>query len=754
MMKQSLKKWLTISVSAVLLAVAVRGIVWACAGGDWDGTESSDFAPEAFIDTPYTPFFFSDNYYYDIYYDTQHDTRFSDDNVREWTTYIGKGADAAKFVDYILNAADAKSLFSLLRSTKASLPDSVARVKSLKALEGDKTVQFVQYALFAKRSEVFATNNADYWTEDRKAPEANTLGGLEKELITGMEAAGKNKDAFLQQRYWFQLVRYYFFYDREKAIATFSKYANAFPKNHTYYRTLAYAAGAHYKQGRFAEANYYYSLVFAGDDQLKTVAHWSFHPQEERDWKQTLALCKTPEEKATCWQMLGTFYDDELRSMKEIYKLSSKSEKLDLLLSRLINKLEYDSEYSYRDTFLKPNRAEAYKWVKATADGGEVSNKFLWHVATGYLAFLSGDYATAHTSYAKAGSNMPSTTLANKQLRLLKLLADVGELKRISATDETRLLPELQWLLVTLPKDETVGALRYSHATDWVQNTMAKAYEAQGDIAKAECFVHKAAYYGNEQKVEVIRTFLDKGYKAGAYEAFCKEIADLTVADIDEMKGIKLAFKDDLGGAVALMKTVNNATELPGNPFNGWVNDCHDCDHMAPQKIKYTKLSFLEKLAAMEAKVKSGQEVYTNAILLGNAFYNMSFFGNARQFSASRIIEFGADPTTIDWIFRSMLVDNAVAEKYYKQALDAAVNDEQRAKATYMLAKCERNGWYSKLLYLDKSKDNEYYYGGLDTAIEVQIQRTWFAKLKQYQQTAYYAEVLEECGYFRNYLGK
>ena len=103
---------------------------------------------------------------------------------------------------------------------------------------------------------------------------------------------------------------------------------------------MAYAAGAYYKLKNYSKANYYYSKVYDGCNALKTVAHYSFHPQEENDWKATLALCANNEEKITLWQMLGVFYSDETRAMKEIYQLNPHSEKLNLLLTRAINKEE------------------------------------------------------------------------------------------------------------------------------------------------------------------------------------------------------------------------------------------------------------------------------------------------------------------------------------------------------------------------------------------------------------------------------
>lgn len=47
-------------------------------------------------------------------------------------------------------------------------------------------------------------------------------------------------------------------------------------------------------------------------------------------------------------------------------------------------------------------------------------------------------------------------------------------------------------------------------------------------------------------------------------------------------------------------------------PFNGKIKDCYDCDHEAPQQVKYSKLSFLKKMSEMKNHV--GNPVRSNSI--------------------------------------------------------------------------------------------------------------------------------------------
>ena len=203
-----------------------------------------------------------------------------------------------------------------------------------------KTIAFLDYLSLAKKAEVFAVNNLEYeWDyESKKKNPYYSAKPLNGKMQQGYVQAN---DPFLKQRYWFQLERSYFFNDSaQKAIRFFESSEKGFPKNELYYRTMAYAAGAYYKLKNYTKANYYYSKVYDGANALKTVAHYSFHPQEETDWKATLALCANNEEKITLWQMLGVFYEDQPRAIQEIYALNPRSEKLNLLLTRAVNEIE------------------------------------------------------------------------------------------------------------------------------------------------------------------------------------------------------------------------------------------------------------------------------------------------------------------------------------------------------------------------------------------------------------------------------
>ncbi|MBN9298200.1 MAG: hypothetical protein J0I41_14395 [Filimonas sp.] len=732
---------------------AIYGIVWACAGG-WDEEYgNSGFTPEAFVDSAYAPFFYSEDWaYYNIRYDQAHDTRFSKSNVTEWRSYFSNKVPASE-LDYLLNTASQGAIDSGAAYTSGRIKKLSPAIASYTLFQQKEAGEFLAYLSLAKQSETFVLIEDDVWSGDKKkAVNAKAVDALTTKLQSALD---KQQNTFIKQRIWFQLVRAKYFRSAWKeSIAIFDKYKAVFPANEVYYRTLAYAAGDYYKQGNYAQANYYYSLVFKSSDALKVVAHWSFHPQEEKDWNATLALCKNNDERTTLWEMLGLFYHDEMRSIKEIYKLEPKSEKLNLLLVRVVNKTEqrfnFHNENYYQDGngFVDKDSAAMIntKEIGAIADAGNTDKPYLWHLAYGYMNFLSNKMDVANKYISKAEKNLPKQKLAEAQVRLLKLAVKVGSVKTINNSFEKNVLEDFSWLKNF--NDSTAEAFRHADLWNWVRNRMAQKYQSQKEWVKAECYVHGSDFFVDNNKVEELKALKTKS-NATPYEQFFVSLSAYNMSDLLEYQAIRDAYNNKIDDAIAKMKQVNAPTQLLGNPFNGFIKDCHDCDHAAPQKVKYNKLTFLQKMKEMQDKITAGQDVYGNARLLGNAFYNMSHYGNARYFYESKIIGSGDySPLAIDSVFRATLTDMHWAKYYYNLALQNAQTNELKAQCQYLQAKCERNDWFTKNIF--SNRDNEW---NIPDALPDASAMSSFKILKdQYSNTAYYNELIRECGWFDTYV--
>jgi hypothetical protein len=736
-----------LAVLCSLVAFGTYGILFACADYFWGYDYDSNFTPEAYVDESYSPLFFApQDVFYSIGFEVDYTSRFNRDIVAEWSGYL-KGKFTDKELSFLLlnDSADArvKELY-IAAQKKQKLPVPYARLSAT----DPQVKEFVEFLYYAKEIESSSTTPLNSWSYDEVQPAApvnpKTLAQVEK-------LYNETSDPFLKNRYWFQTMKAYFYSSNKQGTVTFFEKTKAgVPQNILYYRGLSYIAGVYYKKKDYTTSNYLYSVVFDKCPALRTVTAYNFHPQEQKDFQASLALAKTPEEKAGLWALFG-YYADEKTAIREIYKLNPASEHLDYLLTRLVNKeevrlndMEFKSATAYKQTMKEQINKDALQLVITIAKEEKTGKPHLWNLAAGYLNILAGNNSQALQLIEKADKKGPKSELASNQIRLLKLINTLSSTTKMDEKSEGKLLAELDWLYHI--KDSEDEVFRYRNALGWSKQYIASLYAIQQNVVMAELFNGNTAFYQTSSNAEAMKAFLHKTDKS-PWEKLAAGIYGITLSDIYEYQAVMNAYAGKLDEAIALMEqsAEGKDVELYGNPFNGKIKDCHDCDHAASQKVKYTKLSFLKKMKEMQSLVDKGQDVYNNSLLLGNAYYNMTYFGNARVIYYNDIInQYG---NYIDEYYQPVLLNCTTANQYYEKAFNAAANAEQKAKCVYMMAKCERNAFYTKEYHTKND-----FWGEPEVAFQA-----WngFKKLKtEYSNTRYYKEVINECGYFRKYVGK
>jgi len=734
MMKKIYWKMCAALCSAVAVVMIAYGVIYACAGGDefW----MSDFAPEAYVnDSSYMPLFYAPTeVFYGIGFDTEHVSRFNEANVEDWLKYIGDNADTETVKTLLLNDEDGK--ITALLNTAVQTKKRAAAPYDVMNVADEKVKNFITFMQLAKEIETSSTFKFEYWDYDetKKAPvtSAQVVARAEK-------LYAETKDTFLKNRYWFQAMKANFYSaNRGNAINFFEKTQNTIEHNTLYYRGLAYVAGAQYKAKNYTVSNYLYSVVFHGCPALRTMAAYNFHPQEQADFQAALTLTKTADERAALWALFG-YYADEVLAIQEIYKVNPKSEHLDYLLTRLVNKQEwvlngesFHSADEYRKHLKEKSNKEALQVVTTIAREGKTHTPHLWNLAAGFLNIYAGNNALATQLFDKVEKEGPKSALATDQLHVLRLFNTLHSTTTMTAAAEGRLVTDLNWLYNAKKEN---NELRDSQLYFWSRQYISFLYKQQGNAVYAELFNPDVTFYRKPANTEAMKAFLHKGAHT-PWETMIKKSYNVTLGEIYEYQGIMSAYAGKLDEAIGFFQQgkVGDA-ELLGNPFNGKIKDCHDCDHAAAQKVKYTKLAFLQKMKEMQMHIDKNEDVYNNSLLLASAYYNMTYYGNARVFYYNRIV--GQDGNDIDEYFAPQLLNCATADRYYKMAFAAATTDEQRAKCVYMMAKCERNHKFKG----DPEHESLAWDG--------------FVQLKtKYAQTKYYKEVLKECGYFSIYLNQ
>ncbi|PJJ10454.1 hypothetical protein CLU83_3876 [Flavobacterium sp. 1] len=753
-MKKTFLKKLLIVFSA--LTLLVYGTIYACSDGDWGWSFDSNFTPETFVDKSYSPLFLSSDVFYGIGFDTEHLTRFNSENIKDWSAYLENRINE-KDLNFFLtdsSSADVADLFMYYKKGKAN-KTSEKWNKKIK-LDDSKTKDFLFFLNDAQIVETYSTQRFDSWGYDET---------VKKQVISDLkwiksleQKYNETKDPFLKNRYWFLTVKANFYSDKPaNGITFFNQTEKAAPKNTLYYRALAYLAGIEYRQKNYAKSNFLYSKVFDKCPTMRVVSAYCFHPQEEKDWKQSLGMAKTDEEKAALWAIHG-YYNDEEKAIAEIYKLQPKSPHIDYLLTRLINNQENKIDRSFKDKTVLENKKRAKDSIRKTAinlvakiaESNKTVQPYLWNVAAGYLETLNGNFKQADKNFNEAENKMPKTPLAVSQVRVLRLVNNLSKIDQLNPENEKTILADLSWLYLELPK-KPIDDFRYENATAWSQNYLASLYRSQKNTVMTEIFNHESGYYDNEKQLLEMKAFLSKTNKT-EIEKIGASIYSIQLADINYFQAVKATFQNKIPEAIAFMKQSDKLqnTVFYGNPFLGNIKDCHDCDHQAPQKKKYTMLDFLTIIQKLQENVAKQTDVYNNSILLGNAFYNITHFGNARLFHEGNIAGYGSSPDYFRDPIRDMIINCSLAKAYYQKASASAKNNEQKAKTQYMIAKCERNEYYNK----------KYYSLNLSTW-DIQDDQTnfiaWqgFKSLKtNYSKTKYYNEIINECGYFKTYVQK
>ena len=771
-------------VSSVAL-FTVYGIIYACGGGDdWDFFGyNSNFTPETFTDKSYSPLFLSGDVFYGIGFDTQHNSRFNEDIKSDWKNYLKTKMDTAS-VSYFL-IGDVTSMYSndtKISKNKTEITDLHVFFKTKKAnatslkwskkvnLKEDKIKSFIEFLYLAQKIETVSINE-DYWSYNPVV--AKTFNDLK--MIQSIENVyNTTADSFLKNRYWFLTVKANFYSsNKQKAVEFFNKTEKSVPKNILYYRALSYVAGIKYQQKKYSESNYLYAQVFDKCPEMRVVTAYSFHPQNEADWNKSLAMAKDNKEKAALWAIHG-YYKDEAQAIEKIYAVDPKSEHLNYLLTRLVNKQEQDINNSFEESAkenvpakklsVAENKAmnkskidnKAFDLVSKIATAGNTEKPYLWNIALGYLQTLKGDYTTADANFDKAEKIMLKTELAKYQLRLLRFVNNMSKIDKLTDRNEQTILADLNWLYQELPKTYKGGEFRYQNASSWSRNYLAALYKANNNAVMTEIFGESRysywndgnGFYDNEKNLLAMKAFLAKPNKT-EIEKIGAGIYSLKLKDINNFQAVQATFKNKIPEAIAFLTETDSVqySNFLGNPFNGNIKDCHDCEHAAYQKKKYSQMEFLTTIKSMQDKVAQKEDLYTNNLLLGNAFYNITHFGNGRTFYEISIVGYGSGPYSFRDSMKKMITNCDLPKMYYQKAFEAAATKEQKAKCVYLLSKCERNEYYN-----NKYNNVANWWSVEDDKINFIAWNGFRTLKKDYSDTKYYQDVIAECGYFKTYI--
>lgn len=636
----------------------------------------------------------------------------------DWGAYFGTAIAGADW-ERVLYRASAKEL-AALRVAIASggtaprgyeaLANAVASRTSMR----DQALRAVDYVALARELEPYASF-------DVSPPRVDVRKRLRALATAGEQAATKAGDAFLAQRFAFQHVRLAF-YTRDWRYAVDAHGARAAvlagPSADLAGRARYYAAGALRQQGDVARANLELARIHASTPSLAGAAAQDFQPMEDKDWKATLAMAKDVRERTELWRLVGLKLDG-VAAAQEIVKLDPTSDLLGLLVVRELGRIESTSAGVWgtppaADVAAAQQAAanlEQLAMTIAAAPGAD--RPWLMQLVAGHLAARRGDLKAARARLAAAQRLRPNDAKVAGQARasLALALAQSGPVGGAVGNELARTITAVG------PDFGRMSALTLE-----VRGRLADAALKAGRPVDAEFLRPDGpATAARWTDAKFLKQMIARANKnATAYDRFVTG-GSYTRAALEQELALRNLLDGKFADAAKAFATRRAASSALGtDPFVTHIVDCHDCDHATYASAPWTHATMVARMAAL-VKIANGkgQPAAEAALELGNAFYNMTWYGNAR------VVLDGTHQTTRD---------TAQAARWYKRAYEQGKRREFKAKAAFYAAKAELQALITKQ------------YQPYEEATVLPVPTTWYPVVKTFADTQYYQEVLRECG--------
>lgn len=714
-------------------------IILGCAGEMWEVEDELTFTPEVVTEYSYWPFIFSETNY-NGYYSYVPD---SPGAVDEWAEFL-KGALSRNDIHCLLNSED----FSDIQRIKYAI-EKGKKFYNGYAITDAKVKQFIDFLWLAKQNEQ-TLGEYNYWDyENITFTKSPKVAGFYLKLI---QAFNQEKNPFLKSRYWFQLVKHHFYESKPEVFTQFFENTEKqFAHNRLYYDAIRHYAGKiddPIKRCLIAAEMFHYS------PQFRLRAAVMFNPIDQPTFEDVLKKATTPQQKEAIWAMYG-FFVDELQAIKQLYALNPKSEHLDFLLGRIVNKLEYLGSNPYLDSETAESRATV-KQVGEVLEGivakGNLLHTNYWRLGLGYLYAMDGNTNLSNAEFDKIDLKKENK-LFQQQIKLLRYYNHMKGIEKFDANEEEKYLafskecPRISYYDFRYqgPDYTPIAGIyfRTSGFYRWLDFRIADLYRKQNEVEKAELFNYQEGFILNVEGVRRMKAFLKNPSNSKLIESM-KPHYPHDLNELSLFEGIMLVHMADFQAAkTAFSESSYQNDTLEFDPFQSAMKDTighynyeyETGNRKFCQTCTYTYKTFVEKLIRLESEIKTSRKPFYQHLLLAHAMYNISFQANGASFHF---------PIPYDF---NLIGNLDYSKKHYLKALSLTKDADRQAKIWFQLAKIERNQYYMQEVY-SKSEENREVIDDF---------KAWmgFQQLaKQYKNTATYQEALRECGYFRTYVDK
>ncbi|MCB0588451.1 MAG: hypothetical protein KDD06_24375 [Phaeodactylibacter sp.] len=764
---------------AILLAVfsnlALPAPANACGPIDESYHYFNLFVPEWMFGQEYSPAFYTSNEYQNIWSSPD----YSDDNLQSWLSFF-RNSVGREALERVLTGRYTENYGSVER-------DALVRSVLFKGskLPAGQVKASQRYLLLALEIEKLADRANTPWSY-----EPDTLGREETLALIGrLETALKQeKDPFLKERYAFQLIKSYRYSGQpEKAVEAFNgHFRGSAEKSLIYYWALDHLAGIQLQLGQKAQGFYNFLTVFSACRSRRYSAYYSFNIPSEEIWEDTYALCGAPEEKALMHFLRGSKEGIlGLHDAEEIFSLVGNHEWLRLLAAREVNKMEslnlsYFNEEPIESLFQNleqngsllqsPEHAEyAARLLQfASTVYYNYRGDHFWAATKAYLEFLLGRFDAARATLAE---NKDMKGPYNKVKREIELALFIFGRKQFSAEEEGFIAREI----ISLFDDERGTFYTDRNNEEFILDLLAYKARQRGDVLMADFLGRNllSTFKVDPRigRVDSLLEFIGRPRHTGLELLALKhytgnqgpwaDYSDMPDSLLEKMKYEVLDIKGTLlmrspgrlEEALDIFESLPAGYDFPleHNPFNMRINDCvWDCPPRT--SASFTRITFVRKLIEIRDIARNSNSA-VDYYLLGNAYYNMSYFGPA--YYLMNYFRSGA--------YYSGYWDNTQALEYYQQAIRYAPGEEEAARYCFMAAKAEQNLFFK---YMAENRPPDEYWWGKYTIDEWDPEayarfqedisrlgyRKYFGRLcNEYKDTDFFQRAARECKYLEYY---
>lgn len=738
-----------------------------CGGGDWNYEDEyyQILDSSLLTDPSLSSFLYCPEY---LFCDADENELSENQNILEWKEYLASDLTIEE-VKLLIYGSTSAQIEVIISGNSLNYQGSLNKVKK------DKKERFLQYLLFAKRNQRIQSGKETYnsWYQG----EGKNPNALDKEelLSEAFELYRNENDVFIKNRYAFQIIRLcHYLGKNEEALLVFDTYLtykNA--PDYIFYRALEQKAGALYNLKKFKESTISFLKVYKElPDRRETCASSLRLLLSKKETSNVIAH-SLEKEYQEIFGFFNVFYGstNELSEAERLASINPDSPYLELILMRTLEQLQYDlfniqaitlsDSYRY---FGKANYDARYisrleEIVENQLNNSSLKDINLWKIYLGFLKIYKKEMEAARTILSEIPQQSEYFSQAQRLMFVSKTLSMPKEIDRIA--------------LDQLYQQTKTNTHLDIHCYNFFINQTALLYKNNQNKILAILMSHEKEYlikrdYLSEVPIEAFQQFLDIVDKTEFEQHLLSLLPSKNPQDyINEMRGTMFFRANQLERAVIQYQSLEKAGDyyeegIRSMVFSGAIREFFDVPfeeqsdrmdkkyphffsgkEMVTEYYNDNKLILAKTLLKIEAEAsirpeKAGEYYY----MLGNAWYNLSergWFPNALNYfyNDSRYELFYYD-ITLDQLDDYSAMQHADA--YYKKALNASVDNEIKAKATFMLAKIhpcyDIYGDYKNYQF-ELCKDHLSYFEILS---------------KKYADTEFVDEVIAECSYYRHYL--